>query len=195
MNGIFFLLLFIYSGLMINLVLQCALSIEGVADSKKPVDLSTIIKSIIVFVCIVFLWFILSKGLYSLASGLFIYVLIFPVSAMVYGGFEYIVFRYILKKDAKNESIFSFPGGITAVAVFVCINIANNILETLALSIGFTAGMLLVYLIIIEIRRRAALEAVPFFLRGKPLVLIAMGLLSLIFYTASLLLFRMIGTG
>jgi len=63
------------------------------------------------------------------------------------------------------------------------------------MAFGFTAGIFLVYLIIIEIRRRAALEAVPFFLRGKPLVLIAMGLLSLVFSAASLLFFRMISAG
>jgi len=37
------------------------------------------------------------------------------------------------------------------------------------------------------------LEAVPIFLRGKPLVLISMGMLSLVFSVGALLVFRMIG--
>jgi len=178
---------------MINLVLQCALGIKGVVESKKPIDTATIVKSFVLFFSIVLLWFVFSRLLYSVISGIYIYILIFPVSALVYDGLEYIIFRYLLKQDSKSESIISFPAGITAVAVFICINIADNIIETAVMSLGFTGSIYLINLIVREIRRRAALEEVPVFLRGKPLVLVTMGLLSLIFTTASLLIFRMIG--
>ncbi|MCL2802072.1 MAG: hypothetical protein FWD28_09975 [Treponema sp.] len=193
------LLLMIYSGFTINLVLQCALGIRGVAESKKPVDLSMLIKLLITFLSIILIWFFFAKILYSLIPGIFIYILLFPVSAVVYSGIEFIVFNYLLKNkeqdDSKNDSISSFYAGIIAAAVFICVNIASSAAEIIIMSFGFTGGILLVNFIIIEIRRRAALEAVPLFLRGKPLILIAMGLLSLVFTTASILLFRMIGTG
>ena len=195
MNGTLLLLLLIYSGFTINLVLQCALGINGIAESKSPLNISTLIKTGLIFFTVILLWFFFSRMLYSLFSGIFIYVLLFPVSAIAYDGLEFLVFRYIAKKDAESDSIISFPGGITAVAVFICINIANNFLETIVLSFGFVFGILFVNLIVREIRRRASLEAVPHFLRGKPLVLVAMGLLSLVFSTASLLIFRMIGEG
>jgi len=193
MNGMFFLL-FIYSVFSINLVLQCALGIKGAAESKMPFNISVLVKLCLIFISVISLWFFFSRILYSLFSGLFIYVLLFPVSAIIYDGLEYLIFRFVLKKDAKSESVISFPNGITAVAVFVCIIIAGNFLEALILSFGFTSGIFLVNLIIREIRRRAALEAVPVFMHGKPLVLITMGMLSLVFTTASLLLFRMIDT-
>ena len=195
MNDTPLLLLLIYSGFTVNLALQCALGIKGIVDSKTPFNKLTLIKLGLIFFSVMLLWFVFSRILYSVISGIFIYVLLFPCSSMAYNGLEYLVFRHIVKKEPKDEPIISFPGGVTAVAVFICINIAKGILDTALMSFGFIFGIFLVNLIITEIRRRAVLEAVPVFLRGKPLVLVAMGLLSLIFTSASLLFFRIIGTG
>jgi electron transport complex protein RnfA len=194
MNSIPLVLLLVYSGLTMNLILQCALGIKGVVESKKPIQASTFIKLGVVFFSVVLLWLFFSRVLYSRVSGIFIYALVFPVSYMVYDGLEYVLFRYIFKKYGDDETFICFPGGITAVAVFICLNIAGGFLEALILSFGFTAGIIFVNVIVREIRKRAALEKVPVFLRGKPLVLITMGMLSLVFSTASLLLFRMIGS-
>ncbi|MCL2721480.1 MAG: hypothetical protein FWD47_09095 [Treponema sp.] len=194
MNVMHFLLL-IYSVFTVNIVLQCALGIKGVVESKSSIGIATYIKAGIIFFVIILLWFLFSKIILSLASGIFIYIILFPVSTIVYDVFEYLIFSLLVKKDVKSENIINFPGGITAVAVFICINVTNSILDTIVLSFGFVSGIFLVNSIIREIRRRAALEAVPVFLRGKPLVLVSMGLLSLVFTTASLLLFRMISAG
>ncbi|MDR1869679.1 MAG: hypothetical protein LBQ82_06815, partial [Treponema sp.] len=134
-----------------------------------------------------------SRIVYPIIPNVFIYVLLFPVSSVVYEALEYFIFQYLYKKDPSGEYIVSFPGGITAVCVFICVNLARGFLEAAVLSFGFTAGIFLVYLIIREVRKRAALEAVPRFLRGKPLVLITMGMLSLVFSVVSILLFRMAG--
>ena len=195
MNGVPLLLLLIYSGFTINLVLQCGLGLKGIVEPKEPLDLSYLIKLVILSVSIVLLWFFFCGFLHSLISGIFIYVILFPVCAIVYNGFEYLIFNYILKKELKSDSSINFYGGITAVAVFICINLVNNFIEVIILSFGFTAGIFLLNLIVTEVRKRASLEAVPVFLRGKPLILITMGLLSLVFTTASFLFFRMIGTG
>ena len=206
------LLLFIYSAFTINLLLQCGLGIKGAIEAGSndgelpnaslaphaalaahPLDLSTLVKSVIIFFSVILLWFFFARVFYSILPGIYLYVLLFPVSSIVYDAMEYVIFRYVVKKENKNERMINFYGGITAAAVFLCVNIAENILDTIVLSLGFTLGIFFVKLIIREIRRRASLEAVPLFLRGKPLVLITMGMLSLIFTTASLLLFRMIG--
>jgi electron transport complex protein RnfA len=193
MNDIPLVLLIIFSAFSMNLVLQCALGIRGAAEAVNYFRVSTFIKLGIIFSSVILLWVVFSKIISSVISGIFIYVLLFPVSLMAYEGFEFLIFRRALKKDPEKGNAISFPGGITAAAVFICLTIADSFLEAAALSFGFAAGILLVFLIIGEIRRRAALEAVPYYLRGKPLVLISMGMLSLIFSTASLLLFRMIG--
>jgi len=192
MNGVPLLLLFIYSGFTLNLVLQCALGIKGAVESTNPFKVSTFIKSGIIFVSCILLWLFFS-GIFSVFNiGILIYIILFPVSFLVYEGLEFLIFRYVIKEDTGGGCFVNFPGGITAVSVFLCMAMANNILEVIILSFGFVFGIFIVNLIICEIRRRAALEAVPHFLRGKPLVLITMGMLSLIFTTASLLLFRMI---
>jgi len=194
MNGMTLLLL-IYSGFTINLLLQCGLGIKGAVESKNQLQIETLVRALVIFFTVVLLWFFFSRVIYVLLPGILIYILLFPVSFIVFSGFEFIVYRFIKKINAENENLISSPEGITAVSVFLCINIANNILETIVLSFGFASGVFIITVIIREIRRRAVLEAVPLFLRGKPLVLITMGMLSLVFTTASLLIFRMISTG
>jgi len=190
-----FLLLFIYSGFTMNIVLQCGLGIKGAVESKSSLNKPTFIKLGVIFSSIVFLWLFFSEIIFSLSSGIFIYVLLFPVSAIVYNGLEYLIFNYMYKEKNETETFINFPDGITAASAFICLNIANSFLEAVMLSFGFTFGVFIVNLIISEIRRRAELEAVPVFLRGKPLVIIAMGMLSLVFTAASLLFFRMINAG
>lgn len=188
------ILLIIFSAFTMNLTLQCGLGIKGAAESKILSKIPVLIKLGIIFVSIILIWFLFSTVVYSISSGFFVYIMLFPVSYMIYMGIEFLIFNCLLKKDAENESFISFPGGITAAAVFICLNIAKSFIETVVLAFGFTAGLLFVLLIIREIRRRAALEAVPKFLRGKPLVLITMGMLSFIFSTASLLILRIMGS-
>jgi Na+-translocating ferredoxin:NAD+ oxidoreductase subunit A len=178
-----------------NIVLQCGLGIKGAIESKSNLNITTLIKLALIFSSIILLWLFFSKVLFSMFSGIFVYVILFPISALVYDGLEFLIFHYLYKNKENTETFISFPDGITAACVFICINIANNINEALMLSFGFTFGIFLVNILIKEIRRRAELEAVPVFLRGKPLVLIAMGMLSLIFTIASLLFFRMISAG
>jgi len=200
MNSIPVSFLLFYSVFTVNLLLQCGLGIKGAVESNQDnkelspsLDRITIFRSIIIFFSVIILWAFFAKLLFSLIPGMFIYVLIFPVSFIFYDALEYLFFRFVIKKDTDSEKSINFPGGITAVAVFLCMILSNNFLETLVLSFGISTGVLFVKLIIKEIQRRAFLEAVPVSIRGKPLVLITMGMLSLVFTTVSLLLFGMIG--
>ena len=193
MRGMQLLLLLICSGFSMNIVLQCGLGIKGAAESENPSGLSTLLRTGMIFISVIILWLFFSRIVYSIIPSIFIYVLLFPVSSVVYDALEYFIFQYLYKENSNGEYIVSFPGGITAVCVFICVNLAGGFLEAVVLSFGFTAGIFLVYLILREVRRRAALEAVPRFLRGKPLVLITMGMLSLVFSIVSILLFRMAG--
>jgi len=193
MGNIQYLLLFIYSGFTINIVLHCGLGIRKIVESKYALNKTTFIKLSIIFSSIILIWLFFYEIIFSLFSGIFVYVLLFPVSAILYNSLDYFIFTYLYKNE--KETFVSFPDGIVAVSVFVCVNIANNLQEAVMLAFGFTFGIFIVNLIIGEIRRKAELEAVPVFLRGKPLVIIAMGMLSLVFTAASLLFFRMISAG
>jgi electron transport complex protein RnfA len=187
-------ILFIFSMFNMNMALQCALGIKGASESKNCSRKSTIIRLGIIFVTVVFLWIFFSRIVFSIFSGIFIYILIFPISFIVYEGSQFLTIKYIIKKEIENESFINFGGGITAALVFICINISNGFFQTVILSFGFTSGMMVVFLIIREIRRRAALEIIPQFLRGNPLILISMGLLSVVFTAASVLFLRVTGS-
>jgi len=193
MNTVSIVLLMIFSGLGMNLMLQCALGIRGASKIKNPCIKTVLVSMGIVFLSIILLWIVFTKIITSIISGLYIYVLLFPVSSLVYDGIEFIVFRYLYKKDTKNNCLFNFYGGITAAALFITLNIANSILDAFSLSFGFSFGVILSFLILGEIQKRAALEAVPVFLRGNSLILISVGLLSLVFSAASILMYRVFG--
>ena len=193
MNHVSFVILLILSAFSMNLTIQCALGIKGAVESKTPGHFLNFIKLGIIFFSVILLWAFFFKIIHSILSGLYIYILLFPVSYIVYDALEYLLFNQLLKKKPANECSISFPGGITAAAVFLCINTADNLTQAVVLSFGFALGICLVLIITGEIRKRAALEAVPIFLRGKPLVLISMGMLSLVFSVSALLVFRMLG--
>jgi Na+-translocating ferredoxin:NAD+ oxidoreductase RnfA subunit len=193
MNGIPTAIFIVISAFTMNLTLQCALGIKGVSESKYYSLRTILIKLGVIFFSVVLIWLISVKIVFSILNGIFVYILIFPVSYMIYEALEYLVNAYLLKINEDDKECFvSFPGGVTAAAAFICINIADNFPQAVVLSFGFVLGILIVIFIIMEIRNRAALEAVPVFIRGKPLVLITMSLLSLVFSTLSLTLLRII---
>ncbi|MDR2952808.1 MAG: hypothetical protein LBU82_06170 [Treponema sp.] len=186
-------LFMIFSGLSMNLMLQCGLGLSNAASAKKKSKQLVLIQAGIIFTAVILLWVIFAKIISSIVSGIYIFVLLFPASSLLYDSLESLTFRWLLKREMENEFPVSFSSGITAAAAFISLTAARGFIEAVALSFGFASGVLLAFLILGEIRLRASLEAVPRFLRGKPLTLISMGLLSLVFFRVSLLLFSMIG--
>jgi Na+-translocating ferredoxin:NAD+ oxidoreductase RnfA subunit len=183
----------IISVFTMNLTLQCALGIKGTADYKKNTHLATLIKLSIIFFSVAMLWFFFTKIVFLFFSGIFIYIIMFPVSCMVYDILEYSVFVFLLSKNINyGECFISFPAGITAAVVFICVNIADTFLQALVISLGFITGILLVIIIITEVQKRASLESIPRFLVGKPLTFITMSFLSLIFSAASILILNIV---
>jgi electron transport complex protein RnfA len=189
MNSAWLALLAFFSGLSVNLILQCGFGMAGIAvyqGQKLP-----LIKTGLGFITIIFLWFFFFYVLSPVSMGFFGYLLLFPSASLVYSGFEYLLFSLILKKE-PGEDLF-FHDGLVGAALFLTVSLSNSFTEAAVLAFGFTAGILLCLLILGEIRKRSGMEAVPKFLRGRPLILVSMGLLSLIFGSAAAVLFRALG--
>ncbi|MDR0315675.1 MAG: hypothetical protein LBH97_02095 [Treponema sp.] len=187
------LYLMVFSGLSLNLILQCGLGMRGAALIKSSDNRLLFIKLGLIFITIFLLW-----GFFSLISlifdlGFFEYILLFPASAFVFFSLEYILFNFILKEKIDNISPINWCDGLAGAALFITLNIAEGFLDAISLSFGFVTGIFLSFIIISEIRRRAAMEQVPPFLRGSPLALISMGLLSLIFSFAAVMFLRVLG--
>jgi electron transport complex protein RnfA len=178
----------VFSSLSMNLLLRCGLGMQAAAgEEDKPVPF---VQMGLLVVSVLILWLFFS---YILPLGFFAYLLLFPGSALVHAGLEQFFFRIIRKQETSKPQSSGFCNGLTAGALFLTLNLASGFLEAAILSLGFALGTLLSLLILAEIRRRSRIEAVPRFLRGSPLALVSMGLLSLIFSSAAVILYRAFG--
>jgi electron transport complex protein RnfA len=189
-------LLAIFSSFSINLILQFGLSM-GIAMRPQRYKLP-FIKTAFFFATALVLWLAFSKMLISRSMGLLGYVMCFPAASLVYTGIKKIVFSIARKdeddKGTGEDGLFgSHDDALAAASLFITLNLSGNFIEAVFLSAGFAAGFLLAVFILREIQYRSEMEAVPQFLRGSPLAVISMGLLSLIFGSAALLFFRAIG--
>jgi len=200
----------VFSGLSMNLMLQFGLGLRELAMAEKiaragnagfaeTAEKKWFLAGLgILFVEVLILWILFSFFRSVLPLGLLEYFLLFPVSVLVFSALEFLSHRLALRKNARQEIVFVFGntytgGALAGAALFVTLNVAANLADALMLSLGFTCGIALAIGIVGEIRRRSEMEAVPRFLRGGPLALLAMGLLSLIFSSAALMFFEVLG--
>jgi electron transport complex protein RnfA len=187
------LMLAVFSGLSMNLILQCGLGMRSAAGAAASADEQRNYlpaRMGLMFLTVLILWLIFSLFLVSFSWGGFEYIVLFPAASLVYSSLEYLASRFVLQRRIGGRGV----GGIFAgAALFITLNTAGNFIEAAALLLGFAAGILLANAIISEIRRRATMEAIPRFLRGSPIALVSMGLLSLIFGSAALMFFRALG--
>ncbi|MDR0877797.1 MAG: hypothetical protein LBN21_07065 [Treponema sp.] len=181
----------VFSSLSLNLALQCALGMRLIAAPAEGEDYPPLLQALLLFSSVLLLWIIFTYVLSPIISGALIYIFIFPLSALVFSCLEFFVLRVLLKKPIPAQSLV-FCDALAGAALFVSLNLARGFIDALVLSAAFAAGVLLARLILCEVRRRSTLEKVPHYLRGSPLILISMGLLSLIFSSAAAVLYRVI---
>jgi electron transport complex protein RnfA len=106
-----------------------------------------------------------------------------------------VILRKLFKRGRLSAGLFSESScnGLALVSLFIALRLAPTLVEALALTLGFSLGALLAAAILREVNRRSSLEAVPALLRGAPLTIISMGILSLIFSSVSAVLLRVLG--
>ncbi|MCL2762031.1 MAG: hypothetical protein FWD36_02335 [Treponema sp.] len=196
-------MLAVFSGLAMNIILQFGLDLKGAAFNKAINREGLLVASGIFFVAVIALWLVFAFIRAFLFLGFLEYVFLFPVSALMFSVLEYLMQHFIAKRAAgwRVKPLFAgifaagapVGGASIAAALFITLNIANNFLEVIILALGFTLGIALAIVVVGEIRRRSKMEAVPRWLRGGPLSLISMGLLSLICSSGAIILFEVLG--
>jgi Na+-translocating ferredoxin:NAD+ oxidoreductase RnfA subunit len=182
-NLTWLVMLTVFSALSMNLILQFGLDLRGVAFDKGIRKERLLAGSGVLCVTVMLLWLVFSFTRSVFLLGLLEYTVLFPASFLVFSGLEYLANRFIMKRN-HGEPLLSnnLTGGmLTSAALFITLNNAGNAGEALVLSLGFSCSTALVYVIVSEIRRRSGMESVPHWLRGGPLALVALGLLSLVF--------------
>ena len=213
------LTLAIFSGLSMNLILRFGfglqrISLEGNSGHSPNISKwAFFLWLCIFFISIIMLWLFFSLVQSVLFLGFFEYFLIFPVSYLFFSFLADLARRLFFGKNsgesvslddfcltangafssgASSNGVFS-SGAMVSTAVFIILGLAGSFADAVVLSLGFSAGIAFAVLIAGEIQRRSGMEAVPRFLRGGPLVLITMGLLSLVFTSAAMMFFNVLG--
>jgi electron transport complex protein RnfA len=188
----------IISGLSLNLIIQFGLGIQyigfGGEDEEKLYEIP-LVQGGLLFLSLPILWFFFTHILVLLSLGFFEYMLLFPLSVLVCMGLETAVHHFFPKAmpEVKLFTPLSAYNGLVPAALMMSLNMASSLIEVTILALGFYGGLLLAILILREIQKRASLEAVPEFLRGMPLMLISMGLLSLIFSATGIIFIKFFG--
>jgi Na+-translocating ferredoxin:NAD+ oxidoreductase subunit A len=108
------------------------------------------------------------------------------LSALVCMGLERLVERILprifskFKGIRKSFSAITAYDGLVPASLIILFITAEAFTDALVIALFFVLGNLTAMLTINEIARRSSLERVPKYLRGTPLILVSMGLLSLI---------------
>ncbi|GHV63489.1 hypothetical protein AGMMS49587_13690 [Spirochaetia bacterium] len=208
----------VFSSLSLNLALQFGLGMRGISAGRKKNNPAPFLEAGVIFLSVLILWLFFTYILAPLQSGFFMFFLLFPLSALACSASEWFLI-WLTRRHAAPEPAGSVPAdgaeairrgsppieekrtprlfqgisaynGLVPLALLLTLSVGVTFTEAAVLSLGFALGILLTALILREIRRRSGLEAVPALLRGDPVTLISMGLLSLIFTFAGAMFFN-----
>jgi electron transport complex protein RnfA len=190
----------VFAALACNLILQFGLGLRALVGEKKDNKIDRafcvvrLLEGGVIFLSVLILWLVFTYLLGPLGLGLFRLVLIFPLSVPVCTGLE-VLFKRFLPGEWEQpvfRAVSAYDGLIPA-ALFLALYTAASIPEAATLAFFFSLGILFPAFVLEEIRRRAAFEAVPRFLRGSPLTLLALGIMSLVFTAVAALFFKVLG--
>ena len=196
----------VFSGFSLNLLLQFALGTAGAANDSLPRGetrrLLPLFQFAVLFVSVIFLWAFFTYVLPPLWGGFSEYFLFFPLSALVCMGLELLRERILPRlfpripsrfgSITKVFSAYTAYDGLAFFSLIITFALAGSFRSALVLAFFFAFGNLTAMLILNEIRRRSTLEWVPRHLRGSPLILISMGLLSLVSASAAGICFKIL---
>jgi Na+-translocating ferredoxin:NAD+ oxidoreductase RnfA subunit len=155
--------------------------------------------ALILFAALFLLWVFFTYVLNPLGIGFYWYLLLYPISAALMRGLEWLFHRGFFQRGRFRKLLSrfttpAFPAGWTELlplGLLISLHLALSPLEALFLALCFSLGLHFSLVILRELHRRSRFEAIPPFLRGNPLALISLGLLSMIFISASIMLFQL----
>jgi electron transport complex protein RnfA len=191
----------ICASLAMNLLAQFGTGLDILADDGEASPPAfCYIWGPVFFTGFFFLWLLFTYILAPLGLGFYWYFLLYPLSAALIRGFEILCamegIAKFLPPSGPGRPPFLRPRGwaeFLSFGLLISLHLALNPLEALFLALWFSLGLLFSLAVLRETGRRSRFEAAPPFLRGSPLALISLGLLSLIFSSASIMFFNLSG--
>ncbi|MDR2211735.1 MAG: hypothetical protein LBO65_09795 [Spirochaetaceae bacterium] len=188
--------LFFFSALSLNLLLNLGLGVRELISRERSPRIYLYYPWVILFLAITLIWVVFAWILRPL-GGIFNFLLLVPVTILGCREIERCFFRFFPRLgDCPGVfKIGSAYNGLSAAAVFLTLHFALSFREALVLSLAFSSGGLFAFLVVKEIQKRSFLEAIPYGLRGTPILLISMGILALIFSAGAVMLLKILGPG
>ncbi|MDR0585954.1 MAG: hypothetical protein LBG26_01810 [Treponema sp.] len=183
----------VFSALYLNLLLCFGIGIRELVSRERSPAFHVYYPWGILFIVTPVLWLFFER--LSVFAGWFPgFLLIYPLSLFSGLGLETAMFR-LFPRLGENPGVYRIGSGyncFSLAALFLTMRLALTFGEALLLSLAFSGGAFITYLIIKEIQKRSFGEAIPHSLRGNPILLVSIGLLSLIFYASALLVLRVL---
>ncbi len=183
---------FIFTGFSVNLAVQFGLGIRDIAMIKQFRFKYSLCQGLVLFLSVLVTWFVFAIILVPLRLDFLETLLLLPLSILsasfIEKGILFFLSRWI---SPMQSSVFSAYNGLVFGANFFVLKVSGSFLEALIMAAGFGLGYILSMAVLLEIQRRSAIETVPKALRGAPLLLISLALLSLL-CSSALFFLRMI---
>jgi electron transport complex protein RnfA len=192
----------VFSGFSLNLLLQFALGAKGATgENFRKTDVRRelpLMQMGILFLSSFVLWVFFNYLVPDYWKGFSVFFLFFPLSALACMGLELLaehIFPQLFPPSSEKKrtfSAFTAYEGLVPASLMITSLVAGNFGNAFTLTLFFAIGNLTAMLILNEIRRRSNLEWIPRYLRGSPLILISMGLLSLISVSVAGICFKIL---
>jgi Na+-transporting NADH:ubiquinone oxidoreductase subunit NqrE len=183
----------VFSAFCLNLFLCFGIGIRELVSRERSPAFHIYYPWGILFIVTPVLWLFFERLL--IFAGWFPgFLLIYPLSLLSGLGLETAMFR-LFPRLGENPGVYrigSGYNGFSLAALFLTTQLALTFGEALLFSLAFSGGAFITYLIIKEIQKRSFGEAIPRGLRGNPILLVSIGLLSLIFYASALLVLKVL---
>jgi electron transport complex protein RnfA len=183
----------VFSAFCLNLFLCFGIGIRELVSRERSPAFHIYYPWGILFVVTSVLWLFFER-FQALAGWFPGFLMIYPLSLFSGLGLEAAMFKFFprLGENPRVYRIGSGYNGFSLAALFLTMQLAVTFGEALLFSLAFSGGAFIAYLIIKEIQKRSFWEAIPHSLRGSPMLLVSMGLLSLIFYVSALFVIQVL---
>jgi electron transport complex protein RnfA len=196
----------VFSGLSLNLLLQFAFGTKGAAGDthhktgeRKKLPF---IQLGILFISVLVLWVFFNIILPGHWEGFSEFFLFFPCSALVCMGFEFLIEQVLPKifpqkfpKPKTGKKTFSALTAydcLVPASLMITSAAAESFAGVFVIALFFALGNLVAMMVLNEIRRKSTMEWLPRYLRGSPLIIISMGLISFISASVAGICFRIL---
>jgi len=169
------------SGVALNALLQFGLGIRDLTLVPSRQEPGSWLRALAMFGSSLLMWCLVTWIVAPLALGFLELFFLFPAVYLVGRGIERLSGAFRLRLHPSYL-------GLNVIAALLALNLAVRLVDAVIVTFFFSLGHVLVTALLVRIYDRSNNEAVPAFLRGMPLLLISMGLLSLLTSQAAAIL-------